>query len=433
MKSNTPFFDRAARLAELRARFFIPGHKGNPAAIPLFGSVLPFDLTEIKGADDLSHPSGPLAESEANMTRVYGSGATLYSAGGATSCIEAMLGFYLRPGQRVIMARGCHLAALRALVFTGAHPVWLQPEEGRVPAKNLEKVLEKEAGAPVYLTSPDFYGRMSDIGALAKLCKAQGSPLLVDNAHGAHLRFLRPDRHPIALGADAAVDSAHKTLPCLTGAALLHLQDENVREEMRQMLNLYSSTSPSYLILESLDLCAGLLLDAPPAFADAAERLSAAASSFGHLLGDSDDPLKLCLCPEKAGWEAKTVLAALEEAGIYPEFYDGRRIVLMAGPYNTGDDLRALQAALLPFAEKEKKTPKKQVPAPLPEVVCPPREAFFGSKERISIEKAEGRVAAGIDAPCPPGVPLVVPGERLDAELACQMAAGGILQVDVLS
>ncbi|MDL2253977.1 amino acid decarboxylase [Ruminococcaceae bacterium OttesenSCG-928-I18] len=427
MGSKTPFFDRAARLAELRARFFVPGHKGNAKAIAPFGSVLRYDLTEIKGADDLSHPSGPLAESEGNMAKVYGSGASLYSASGATSCIEAMLGLFLAPEAPVVMARGCHMAALRSLVFTGARPVWVQTAEGRLRPEDLAPVLEKYPGAPVYLTSPDYYGRMSEVEALSCVCAAAGSPLLVDNAHGAHLRFLRPDRHPLSLGADATADSAHKTLPCLTGAALLHLREEGLAQRAREMLNLYSSTSPSYLVLESLDLCAGLLLEKKPDFAGAAERLAEAAASFTHLLVPCDDPMKLCLCPQRAGWEADVVLGALEKAGIFPEFYDGRNLVLMAGPYNHPEDFHSLSRALSPFRQKDRVCLSEEPPLPLPRQVCTPRQAFFAPRERVSVKRAAGRVRR-----CPPGVPLVVPGERISGEAAQALGAGGILALDVL-
>ncbi len=432
MSTHTPFFDRAAQLSQLSARFFVPGHKGNPAALPPFGPLLAYDLTEIEGAGDLSCPSGPLAESEANMAKAFGSGASLYSPAGTTPCIQAMLHLFWKPGQPLLLARGCHVAALRALVFLGAQPVWLPLTQHRLAPGTLAAALEKHPGAPVYLTSPDYHGRMADIPALAALCRAAGSPLLVDNAHGAHLRFFPDGRHPLQQGAAACADSAHKTLPCLTGASLLHVQDPALAPRARQLLNLYCSTSPSYLVLESLDLCAGQLLQAPPPFQAAAAALARVAAAAPHLAFLCDDPLRLRLRPAQGGWPYESLLEGLRAAGILPEYGDGETLVLMAGPYNRPEDFAALEAALAAFPPKEPLPLPVEEALPLPKAVCNPREAFLAQHIRLPVKEATGRVMAGLHAPCPPGVPVVVPGERIGPAQARQLAAGGILEVDVL-
>ena len=261
---QTPFFDAMAALAARHLRFFVPGHKGNPAAIGPFGPLLPYDLTEIDGADDLSCPSGPLAESQRNMAKAYGSGATLYSASGSTSCIQAMLTLFVGAAGSVVMARGCHVAAVRALALLDITPHWVPLQNGRPAPADVDAALAQSRAKAVYITSPDYYGRMADVPAIAAACQKHGAALLVDNAHGAHLRFVTPNCHPLTLGAHATADSAHKTLPCLTPAALLHLRDAALAGPAREALNLYSSTSPSYLVLESLDLAAGLLLAPRP-------------------------------------------------------------------------------------------------------------------------------------------------------------------------
>ncbi len=454
--SPTPFLDAVTRLAGLDTRFFVPGHKGAAAALPFLRDAARFDLTEIPGADDLSCPSGPLAESERNMAALYGSGRTLYSACGSTSCIEAMLTLFTQPGGIIIMKRGCHAAAVRALCFTGAAPVWVQPQNGVLAPDALLPALRAHPGAPVYVTSPDYYGNMDDIAALAALCAQCGSPLLVDSAHGAYLRFLQQDLHPLTLGADAVCDSAHKTLPCLTPAALLHLRraDDAFALRARQALNLYSSTSPSYLVLASLDHAAALLsgkLGTPaPDFDATAAALRRAVDSAGaqRLAEPKPDPLRLCLHPARAGHSAAAVCAALEEAGIFPEYTDGARIVLMASPYNTQKDFGKLSAVLAKFSANSCATSENgtasasdaaygacapgESAAALPQRRMLPRDALFAQKERVNIESAVGRVAASIDAPCPPGVPLVVPGEQLDAATVLQCAKGGISMLDVV-
>ncbi len=420
-----------AALAAPNARFHVPGHKGNAAAIAPFGNILPLDLTEIPGADNLQCPSGSLAASEANMSRAFGSGATLYSAAGATSCIGAMLALFLRPGASVVMARNCHVSAVRALAFLDATPLWVLPENGRITPSSVEAALAAGTAKTVYITSPTYYGHISDIAGIAAVCKRHGATLLVDNAHGAHLHFLSPSIHPLALGADATADSAHKTLPCLTPAALLHLRDAQLAVRAREMLNFFSSTSPSYLVLESLDLAAGLLLDAPPDFSAAAARLAAAASAAPHLLADSDDPLKLCLRPAQGGWPAAQVDAALAAAGIQPELSDGTHIVLMASPYNRPSDFTLLHHTLQVFYQKPPLS-CQDIMYFLPQIDLPVRQALFAEKQRIPTAEAVGRTAAGLAAPCPPALPLVMPGEVITADIAHSLVAGGIFALDVL-
>lgn len=434
---KTPFFDELERLSQLESRFFVPGHKGSARAVPPLGPVLRWDLTEIEGAGDLSHPGGALAASEANMTAAYGSGATLYSAAGSTSCVQALFSLFVKPGGPVLMARGCHAAALRALGWLGATPLWLPPTEGRLAPATLEAALRAHPGAPVYLTSPDYFGRTSDIAALAALCRRHGSALLVDNAQGAHLRFGARDLHPLTLGADGCADSAHKTLPCLTPAALLHLRDSGRRDEARRALNLFSSTSPAYPVLASLDLAAGLLLESPPDFAGAARRLAAVAAASPHLCQPCDDPLRLVLHPAGGGWPFTALHDALLTAGLPPEYADGERIVLLASPYNEAADFDKLRVLLSQFEQRnalisEYKNDSLLPFDTLPEAVCSPREALLGERERLPVDEAVGRVVAEIATTCPPGVPLLVPGERIDEEAAQHLAAGGILELDVV-
>lgn len=429
---DTPFLDKIQQLARLRARFFMPGHKGNPAAMPAFGQVLPYDITEIEGADDLSHPSAELAESEANMSRIYGSGATLYSASGSSSSICAMLALFVGEGGQVIMQRGCHVSAIRALAFLDATPHWLLPQEGRLTPTLVQAALQNTGAKAVYITSPNYYGQMPDIAALAAVCHQHGAVLLVDNAHGAHLRFLQPNRHPISLGADACADSAHKTLPCLTPAAMLHLADNQLAEEARSALNLFSSTSPSYLVLQSLDWAAGLLQSTPPDFEGTTARLAKVANTAAHLLQYSDDPLRLCLRPALGGWEAEEINRALIAAGIHPELADSHYIVLMASPYNTDEDFALLAKTLAPFTLR---APLKTQPFNLflPPMRCPLRKALFAhKKEVLPVAQSIGHIAADLFAPCPPGVPVVLPGEEITPAVAAALLAGGISHINVL-
>ena len=451
---KTPFFDAVARASRRGPRFFVPGHKGNPAALPPLAALLSLDLTELDGLDDLSHPCGPLAQSQANMAQAFGAGATLYAASGSTACILAMLAVFVGQGGRVVMARGCHVAAVRGLALLGATPHWVALQNGLPTPAGIDAALTQSGAKAVYVTTIDYCGHMADIPALAAVCQRHGAALLCDNAHGAFLRFMQPDRHPLTLGADAAADSAHKTLACLIPAALLHLKNPARAGAARQMLNLFSSTSPSYPVLASLDIAAGQLLEAPPDFAACAARLAQTAASFAPLTVPCADPLRLHLRPALAGYSGRSFVKHLRTQGIYEEYFDGESLIFMAAPANTEADFAALEAALdaaaaaLPRDAAAAADSGSHAQAPfglapgaaqseeslaLPAVFCDVRQAFFSPQQVcIPVASAAGRVMAGICAPCPPGVPLVMPGERITAALAARMAAGGILQVDVL-
>ena len=254
---DTPIYDfLKGYAASGTVRCHMPGHKGR---LPALGSEL--DITEISGADSLFEASGIIRESERGMSSLYGTADTFYSAGGSTLCIQAMLAAMKQEGRTVVAARNVHRAFLNAAALLGLDVKWVMPDytdgilSGTLSPGDIERALADTSNACVYLTSPDYTGRMADIRAVSAICRRYGAPLLADNAHGAHLRFMPTDCHPITLGADMCCDSAHKTLPALTGAAMLHTSSERYAGVLRQCMSLFASTSPSYPIMASLDLC----------------------------------------------------------------------------------------------------------------------------------------------------------------------------------
>ena len=292
------------------ARLHMPGHKGRG---PLGCEA--WDLTEISGADSLYEASGVIAESEENAAALFGSAATFYSTEGSSQCVKAMLFLALqnRPAGTppvILAARNVHKSFVHAAALLDFEPLWLWPEEGTsslcacpITAEGLETALAALPAPPaaVYVTSPDYLGNMADIPALAEVCHAHKTPLLVDNAHGAYLRFLSPSHHPLDLGADLTCDSAHKTLPVLTGGAYLHISKTApaaFRENARPALALFGSTSPSYLTLASLDLCNRSLSEEYPArLKEALRRLEALGKTLSAQgwRTEPSDPLRLTL------------------------------------------------------------------------------------------------------------------------------------------
>ena len=348
---KTPIVDFVRRYAASgTSRLHMPGHKG---CGPL--GCEQWDITEIQGADELYEAEGVIAESEANATALFGTAHTYYSTEGSSQCIRAMLALALQSakptGQRPVLcaARNAHKALLYAAALLDLDIQWLWPAADAAGAlcscpvspAALEAALtagERAGQAPfaVYVTSPDYLGGVQDIAGLARVCTAHGLPLLVDNAHGAYLRFLPEDRHPVALGAAICCDSAHKTLPVLTGGAYLHLgQNAPVQDEatVRNTLNLFGSTSPSYLILQSLDAAnAALAGEWPRQLAEccaALETLRQALNAFAPgfaRAGNAPDrePLKLTLDAAAVGYTGGELAQTLRSRAIECEYADPR-------------------------------------------------------------------------------------------------------------
>ena len=418
---NTPICDFVRRYAqENRLRLHMPGHKGQG---PL--GVERLDITEICGADSLYEASGIIAESEANASRLFGC-PTFYSTEGSSQCIRAMLHLATcGRSRRVAAARNVHKTFLSAAALLDLQVDWLYPEERdsylrcRITAETLERYFSNcpEIPAAVYVTSPDYLGNLLPIDSLAEVCHRNGSLLLVDNAHGAYLKFLPDALHPMDLGADLCCDSAHKTLPVLTGGAYLHVLDRELAKQAKNALALFGSTSPSYLILQSLDAANAILAD--PAYPRQLAELSARAHGFRLRLadhgihGDPDsEPLKITLCPKSFGYTGAELAEALRKHGVECEFADPDHLVLMLTPAITADDLHRVAEILTALPRRD------PIAAGTPALQCPERvmsirQAMLSPAETVPVEKALGRVLAAPSVGCPPAVPILICGERI--------------------
>ena len=438
---NTPVADFVRRYGEGdTARLHMPGHKGKA-----FLGCEPWDLTEIPGADALYQAQGILRESEANAAALFGSQRTCYSTEGSSQCLRAML--YLAVcgtgSRRVVAARNVHSAFVSAAALLDLEVTWLWPEESRslcgcpVSPAQLEETLSRlpEPPAAVYLTSPDYLGAMAQLPALGEVCRRRGVLLLVDNAHGAYLRFLSPSLHPLDLGADLCCDSAHKTLPVLTGGAYLHIAKSappKLAALAKDALALFGSTSPSYLTLASLDLCNRYLAEGyPQRLAETVGRLE----SFRERLRaagwqpEPSDPLRVTIAVPQ-GLTGQDLAQRLRQGGVECEYADGDFLVLMATPENSQGDLDRAAAAL-----GQAPGPARR-PAPLPlaqgEQVCSIRQATFSPRETVDASRSLGRVCGLPTVGCPPAVPIAVSGERITPEALALFQRYGIEQVDVL-
>lgn len=426
------------------ARFHMPGHKGRS-----FLGCEALDITEIAGADELYAPSGIIAASERNASALFGSRRTLFSTEGSSQCIRAMLHLALtcRPAGAapvVVAARNVHKAFVYAAALLDLEVVWLWPEgENRslcacpVSPEALERTLAALPRPPaaVYLTSPDYLGNLADVAGMAAVCRRYGTILAVDNAHGAYLRFLRPSRHPLDLGADICCDSAHKTLPALTGGAYLHIGQSApaaFSENARASMELFGSTSPSYLTLASLDLCNRYLAESCP------DRLAAAVGELAELRShlaaagwqaEISDPLRLTL-RMPAGLTGQILAKRLRGKGVECEYADRDFLVLMASPENTLQD----RVRLLDALGENGAPPRAEQPLPpaVGEQVLSIRQALLAPRERVPVNRALGRICGAPTVSCPPAVPIAVSGERIGGAALALFERYGVSQVEVL-
>lgn len=438
---NTPVADFVQRYAKAgTARLHMPGHKGR-----CFLGCEPWDITEIHGADALYEAEGILAESEQNATALFGSQRTCYSTEGSSQCIRAMLYLAVAASgsHTVVAARNVHRAFVSAAALLDLEIRWLWPEESRslcgcpISPAQLEETLHSlpEPPAAVYLTSPDYLGGMAQIPALAQVCHQHGTLLLVDNAHGAYLRFLQPSLHPLDLGADLCCDSAHKTLPVLTGGAYLHLSPTapaQLAPLVKSALGLFGSTSPSYLTLASLDLCNRYLAEGyPQRLAEAVERLAELREKLtaAGWRVEPSDPLRVTVAAPR-GVTGQELAGQLRRQGVECEYADRDFLVLMATPENTPEEL-AQAAAALGQCPGEANPP--QLPLARGERACSIRQAAFAPRETVDAAHSLGRVCGLPTVGCPPAIPIAVSGERITPEALALFAYYGIEQVEVLA
>ena len=417
---DTPICDFVRDYAKSETvRLHMPGHKGK-----YFLGVERLDITEIPGADSLYEADGIIRQSEENASGLFGC-PTFYSTEGSSQCIRAMLYLALlwakERGKPPVIAAGrnAHKTFLTGAALLDLDVRWLYPKDGSYLSCNLtteevEGVLEAEKPAAVYLTSPDYLGNLADIAGIAEVCHRHGALLLVDNAHGAYLRFCSPSWHPMDLGADVCCDSAHKTLPVLTGGAYLHCGSE-FRDWAKNALALFGSTSPSYLILQSLDganPCLASLPDRLEEFLPRVEAVRKKLAERGYILY-GQEPLKITICAKPYGYTGQALAEILLEHHIVSEFADPDFLVLMLTPQNRQAELDKLTQVLLSIPGK---TPiLEQPPRFRPgQRVCSPREAMLAHMQTVPVAESQGRVLAAATVGCPPAVPIVVSGERID-------------------
>ena len=421
-------------------RLHMPGHKGS-----MLTGMEPMDITEIFGADNLYRPDGIIKRSEQNATRLFGF-PTLYATEGSSQCIRAMLHLVrLHGGKNTVIAaaRNVHQSFVTAVSLLDLQVRWIYPKEPdsylscKLDPEEVEQFLITEKPTALYVTSPDYLGNMADIAQLSEICHRHQVLLLVDNAHGAYLRFMNPSMHPMSLGADMCCDSAHKTLPALTGGAYLHISESLpflFRDQAKNSLLMFGSTSPSYLILQSLDLVNVYLVQGyrhqPHERIRQLEEMRQALREHGYELAGSE-PMKLTICPKSYGYTGWELDGILRQEDIYCEYSDPDYLVMMISPDLPETALLRVREVLL---EIPRLSPILEQPPEFRrcDVAMPIREAMLHPCRTLLTEKAMGMVLAAPSVGCPPAVPIAICGERIDLDTVRRFQYYGIQTVTAL-
>ena len=443
---NTPIYDFVKNYIDNRChRLHMPGHKG----VSFLGCEQ-FDLTEIDGADYLYNPKGIIRDSMDIATQIFGSYRTFYSTEGSSLSIKAMLKAVIYEFGKedetplVLASRNAHKAFIYTSMMLHFDIEYVKNNgsfslcDGVVSPEDLEDAIKSASKKPVcvYITSPDYLGGMCDVRALSKVCDKYGISLIVDNAHGGYLNFLESSPHPIHCGAYMCCDSAHKTLPVLTGGGYIHLSEraKDVAHLMGRFMEFFGSTSPSYLILQSLDLANKYLAG------DYAKNLKKCILKIQNLKNNLEkygweiypsDPLKLTLCPKSFGYSGEEIADTLKENNGFVEYADPDFVVIMLTPQSTKEDFEFLEKVLLNLPRKSNISPTI-LPNLEFEKVLSPFEVANLEFEQVDVEKSVGKIASSPNVGCPPALAVVTAGERVFPEAVEIMKYYGIEKIDII-
>ena len=431
--------------------FHMPGHKRNAG---IAGVSLPYgiDITEIDGFDDLHHADGILKEAQERAAKVYGADETRFLVNGSTvGILSAILGS-VDKGDRILVARHCHKSVYHAVELNELRPCYLYPEFEEDMHLNMEisvsavktALMEYPDIRAVVIVSPTYDGVISDIASIAEIVHEKGIVLIVDEAHGAHLGF-----HPyfpgnaLSKGADVVIHSVHKTLPSLTQTALLHVRGERAdRERIFRYLDMLQSSSPSYVLMASIEQCIRMLEERlDELFVPYAERLAVLRDDLKSmkclklLESGQYDRSKLVISTGRTGLTGRELYEILlDEYHLQMEMAAGTYVIAMTSVADTEEGFERLRKALFEIDARLSSKGRSERKAadtdllnriPVNEQMMTPSEARKAADERsrshapvrVKWQQSEGMIAAEYAYLYPPGSPLVVPGERISEEL----------------
>ncbi len=435
----TALYDKLKKYDSVRMH--MPGHKGNPFAAPWMNTDASLDITEINGFDNLHDAHGILKESMEKAAALWHSGKSFYLVNGSTCGILAGIGASVRRGDKIICARGCHMSVFHAIELFGLRPVFFSPPQlprcgafASADISEIEKLIDENPDASlIAVTSPTYEGVISDIESICSAAHKRGIKVLVDEAHGAHL-----DLSPYFTGgavrahADIVVQSLHKTLPCPTQTAILHINPEKTdTERLKHMLSVFESSSPSYLFLaaadgfvRSFDICAMQRWSAAiDSFYEMlhTEKLLLSPALFDSRLVYKYDKSKILISAANADIDGNALAQLLRRKyNIETEMSCNTHCLAMTGYGDTEKSLSVLADALnetdsnLNFAKKA----ESALHYSIPQLEMPPCDALIQEQEFVSTAQCAGKLCGEYVWAYPPGIPVLIPGERISPEIA---------------
>ncbi|MFD0717105.1 aminotransferase class I/II-fold pyridoxal phosphate-dependent enzyme [Paenibacillus sp. GCM10027626] len=473
MRWRAPIVEMLDRhISSAPTSYHVPGHKFGhtlnsvhkyiPQMAESFAKIMAIDITELTGTDDLHAPSGAIAEAQQLAAGCFGAEETYFLVGGSTAGNLAMLLACCGQGELVLVQRNVHKSVLHGLELAGAQAVFIMPDEDEgsgllLPPSltAIEQAMQRYPQAKaVFLSNPSYYGLSVDLRPYAELIHQYNCLLLVDEAHGAHYGL-----HPgfplsaMQAGADAAVQSTHKTLSAMTMGAMLHIQGERLNRGMiRRVLTMLQSSSPSYPIMASLDI-ARAMIDAEGAFLFASGIEAAAA--FQNWLDHSShifesvrclhplcrqDPLRVILHDRTMTMSGYDLMQRLEQHGCWAEMADSRYVVLLFPITAALTDVEKLKEALKAIELQIQQNRLQQAENVLHAVKAPAsyeaisqpvhfrlHELSNQQTEKVLLEKAVNRIAAEPIVPYPPGIPVVYGGEKITKAMVDYLSRMGRL------
>ncbi|MEW6684637.1 MAG: aminotransferase class I/II-fold pyridoxal phosphate-dependent enzyme [Candidatus Edwardsbacteria bacterium] len=448
---QAPLFEALAKYVKTeKTPFHTPGHKqgkGIDAELKrLVGQeIFKFDLTVLEETDCLFHPIGAIREAQELAAQAYGADKSYFLINGSTGGNLAMLLGVLFPGDKVIVPRNAHKSVLAGLILTGAIPIYVSPgideERGfvkNVTAETIEKVLKEHPDIRgVFISSPTYQGISADLLGIVKFMHQYHKIVMVDQAHGPHFHF-HPDLPISAMDAEAdiCVESTHKIISGLTQSAMLHIKGERIDlRDLENILLIIQSTSPSYLLMISLDLARRQMATQGKELLDKIIALSnRAREEINHLDGlyclqpcdvtpFSLDPTKLTVFVKElglTGFKASRILD--HQYHIQPEMADIDSLLFLITIGDEEQDLKKLITGLKNLGEKHRENNNHlyrincSLPKSYPPLKLSPREAFFAKYKTIPLSEAIGEISTEIFSVYPPGIPVIAPGEEITKE-----------------